>query len=826
MYRPVYTNVWGKVLFIVLLLLLCSALPIAAQSGFDHTITYLKAENSEPLEHPLDIQRMKVDVSFDPYAGLVRGIVVHSFSVLQQQVDSVTFHAVNITIKQALLNDKPVRFRRTDSVVVVYCEPALHWDTQGTIQFTYEATPRRGIYFIGWADSTGTMRRQIWTQGQATDNRHWIPMYDEMNDKMITETVVTFDSAYTVISNGNLLSKRTNGDGSRTWHYAMPKPHSSYLLMLAIGKYAVTYDTSSGKVPLEQYWYPDRPQDYEPTYRLSKEGMDFLEQEIGMPYQWGIYKQIPAADYVFGAMENTTATIFGDFYLCDARGWLDRSYVGTNTHELTHQWFGDLVTGRSIQSLWLQESFATFYPLLFAKHISGADEYQWQRRGMQNSALSAGERDRYPIVHPKAGGARVYPKGAVVLDMMRTVFGRDQQRRAILHYLKQHAFGNVETNDLYLSFQDTLGISPRWFFDQWLYRSGEPHYVVTYGSGTQNDLKGTQGVTTLTIKQVQFTDDLTGYFRMPIVCEVHYTDRTKDSVTAWVDGQTTVVDVPNPDSKDIAFILFDPGSTVLKRVTFVKPWEMLHAQATQAPFMIDRYDALVELAKDSMHAAELDDLLQSIMKKEKHQGMRSEAVSIALGKNGKGLEHSRDVVLAGLRDKSADVRKRTLSAITTIDKELQEPVETLLKDSSYTVIEQVFRKLCAAFPDRVKHYLDQTSDVKSPHALVEIARAEIQAVSGDSRGMQGLAEYCTNRHEFGVRRNAFGALVRVGTASTQALSGMIDATANPNWRLADSAADALSKLATQTRIRQEVRSLLRTIDPDEKRYTRVADMVR
>lgn len=809
--------------------LLISALAVCsvrAQDSFDHTITYLRADSAEAREHPLDITRMKVTVTFDPLKSLVRGVVQHSYKVLRQRVDSVVFDAVDITIKQAMLNGAPVRYTNSGKEVVVYCEPPLHWDSTGVIQFTYEATPKRGLFFIGWADTTATMRRQVWTQGQATDHRHWIPMYDEMNDKMITETVVTFDSAYTVISNGNRISTQTNGDGTRTWHYTMPKPHSSYLLMLAIGKYAVTYDTSGGGVPLEQYWYPDRPQDAEPTYRYSKEGMDFLEREIGLPYQWGVYKQVPAADYVFGAMENTTATIFGDFYLRDARGWLDRSYIGTNTHELTHQWFGDLVTGRSIQSLWLQESFATFYPLLFSKHIYGVDEYQWQRRGMQNAALSAGARDRYPIVHPKAGGSRVYPKGAVVLDMMRTVFGEEAQRRVILHYLKHHAFGNVETNDLYLSFQDTLGLSPRWFFDQWLYRSGEPTFDVTYSTGSRNDVKGTEAFTTLIIRQTHFTDALTGYFSMPIVCEAHYTDGTKDSVTAQVDGQTTIVEIPNPDARDLAFVLFDPGSAILKNCNFHKPWEMLMEQARNAPFMLDRLDAMTAAAADTTHAKELGNYLLHVMNTEQHQAMRAEAVSLALGKIGKGLEASQEIVLKALADRSVEVRKRALSAMTEVTEPYRGAVEQLLTDSSYAVIESALRRLCSSFPNNASSYIAKTADVVSPHAQVEIARAELLAAMNNPNGVQTLEDLASNRYEFTTRRSCFSALTRLGNVTPKAIEGMLDACISSNWRLADAARAAITTLATQTAIRTNIRSAIATIKTTEEQRQKLLDMVR
>lgn len=767
---------------------------VVCQEPYLHTTTFLQYPGSEPREHAVDMIHMKVDVEFDTVKTMVKGKVLHSFRVLQQNVDSLVFDGVKITVLQAMLNGKPARYVVTDTTVVVYCEPSLRWDTEGTVQFTYEATPRRGLFFIGWNDSTGTMRRQIWTQGQAVDNRHWIPMYDEMNDKMLTETIITFDSSYTVISNGIRKSVRSNSNGTKTWHYAMSKPHASYLLMVAIGRYAVATDTTSSGVALEQYYYPDRPQDLEPTYRLSKESMDFLEKETGYPYPWGVYRQVPAADYVYGAMENTTATIFGDFFLTDSRGWLDRSYVTVNVHELTHQWFGDLVTARSLKSLWLQESFATFYPLLFTRTVYGEDEYQWSRRGMQNAALSAGEKDRFPIVHVKAGGSRVYPKGAVVLDMMRTVFGADEQRRVILKYLKQHAFGNVETNDLYLAFQDTLGLSPDWFFNQWLYKGGEPEYHVSYYQSSRDDLKGAESVTTMVVNQVHFTDALTGLFKMPVVCEVHYTDGTKDSVRAWIEEKTTLVDIPNPLGKPIAFLLFDPGSTILKKITFKKSWDMLAAQARKAPAMIDRYDALTQLDSDSTRNMQLLAIIRDVYSSEKHHALRSEAVSMAARLAEKEVAEAWEVVRNGLADKHPDVRKRALAALTIIPEQLRGGVEACLADSSYAVMESALRRLCRSFPARADSYISIVQGVRSPGAAVEIAVAEYQASQGNTEAAAVLAEFCGPKYDFVTRRNAFQAVVRLGTATSAMISNIADALRHQNWRLTESARDTLAKL--------------------------------
>jgi aminopeptidase N len=776
----------------------------AISQGHVPTRTTVHVPGSEPREHPIDITRMVVDVRFKPAEGIVEGRVSHHFTVLQRNADSILFDAIKMDILQATLGGKPVRYRVTDTSVIVYPSPKLAWDVTDSIAFTYVARPRRGIYFIGWNDATNRMRKQIWTQGQGIDNRHWIPMYDEMNDKMITETVVTFDSAYTVVGNGVQGMVTTNGDGTKTWHHRMTKPHASYLLMLAIGTFAVDNRTTQRGVPLHLYSYPEFPQQVEPTYRYSTEMLDWLEDELGVPYPWESYSQVPVADFIFGAMENTTATIFGDFFLTDARGMLDRSYFGVNVHELTHQWFGDLITGRSGTSIWLQESFATFYPHLYTSVLHGDDHAQWGRRGFHNAALAASEKDRLPIVHPSSGTARVYPKGAGVIDMMRSTFGVDETRRVIKHYLNKHAFANVQTSDLYLAFQDVLGLTPDWFFDQWLYRGGEPHYDVTWSGDQFNG----RPVTTVSVSQVHATDHLVGYFRMPITIEVHYSDGTKDSVRPWIDGQSTTVRVPNPKSKNVQFVLFDPGSYVMKKLTFTKPTSEFLAQLKGAPLMIDRYDALVGLRDDTSMAGGKAKLLAEVFLREKFPSMRTECVNQAAKLAGAA---GFDVVRRAVSDPSVEVRSAALAAYAVLPNELRGTFEALLSDSSYALVERALTKLAASFPDGREAYLAKTVGERGAHHRIRVAWLEIAFEMGDSSAIVELADMCGPSWEFITRQNAMNALKRLGQLPSFAARNIVDAALSANGRLASVAMSTLAAMGESARHKSMIRKVVTEI---------------
>jgi aminopeptidase N len=771
---------------LVVVFVACSSIFAFSQPPILHTETHLREPGQVAREHPLDMQRMKVEVSFDPPAGVVSGKVTHYFKVLQENVDSIYFDAIKINILEAKLGGKPLRFISTDNGVTVYPEKTLHWEEKDSITFVYKATPRRGIYFIGWKDSRNLHRKQIWTQGQGIDNRHWIPMYDDGNDKMITETVTTFDKEYEVLSNGTKLSVKENKDGTKTWHYRMTHPHSSYLLMLGIGKYAIDHRKTKAGVPVHLYYYPEHPEQLEPTYRYSTECIDFVADWTGVPYPWESYSQIPTADFIYGAMENTTATVFGDFFLNDKRGWIDRSYIGVNVHELTHQWYGDLVTCREGSHNWLQESFATFFPKLFTRKYFGEDAFQWNSRGEQNGLVAANDADRYPIVHSKMGGARAYGGGSAVLGMMLYTFGEDALRKVLNNYTRRHAYGNVETNDIYQSFQDTLGLAPDWFFDQWLYRGGYPHYEVSY----QNVTAGFKRETQIKVSQIHAVDELTKYFKMPIVFEVHYEDGTMSSAREWISKQTETVSIPNPGMKNISYVLFDPGSNIVKKVTFKKPFIELRAQILNAPNMIDRYDALVALKSDPTEWAEKKKVLFEAFGRETFHATKSEIIT-QLAQD--SLSDARAIVLKGLKDPAVEVRTATLNAFRMIPRDLLTEFEVLLKDSSYNVIVAALDKFFESNPPEMEKYLIATGIVESPGKKVRIKSCEYGFLMGHTDMMKELIEYTSSSYEFTTRQNAIEAIKRLGVLNEEILSNLLDAYFNPNNRLSGTAYGVLTK---------------------------------
>jgi aminopeptidase N len=774
------------------LLLTVASLCVGAQNTYR---SYLK-DNVTYREHSLDITRMKVDVRFVPEKGLVKGTVSHSFIVLQKNVDSVFFDGPGITIKKAMLNNKDLPFTTVKTGIWIKPTTAFNWDETGVITFEYEVNPRKGIYFIGWNTPENpeknpfAVRKQIWTQGQGVDNRYWIPMYDDMNDKFITETTITFDKNYDVLSNGLLQKKTTNKDNTITWQYAMTKPHAGYLLMLGIGKYAVKKTKSGKGIPMNLYYYPEFADRAEPTYRYSEKMVDFLERETGIPYPWESYSQIMVQDFLYGAMENTTATIFGDFFNVDERAYIDRNYVGVNCHELTHQWFGDYITARDWRDTWLQESYATYYPKQFTKEIQGVDEYNWQRRGEQNQALEASKKDLNPIHHSGAGSARNYPKGSNVISMLEYVLGEAEWKRALNHYLKTHAYANVETNDLQQAIQDKLGKDLSWFFDQWIYRGGEPEYTVHY----EDVMKSDGGrYTEIIVDQTHARSEVVGLFKMPIVFEVYYADGTSDKMTEWIEEANETVKINNKGHKEIAFVLFDPNSQVMKSVKFKKSFDELEAQVLKAPFMLDRYDALVALKETPVDQKR--DLLLEVYNRESFHQMKAEVINQLAND-----EASAAALQKVFTESATSPKLAALKTYTGNSESWKQVFVKALQDSSYDVVLATLEKLCRQYPSETATYLDATRKVYGMNNAVNIKWHELAASTGINadQSTKALVGYASNLWEFRTRSNAFTSIKKLGYCDPKLVEHLFDAALSTNGRLATPASQLAEFLAQQT----------------------------
>ncbi len=362
----------------------------------------------------------------------VSGTVRYTFDLLRQ-VDTVYLDARKMQVDSVRLNGKKVAFVLTDKQLKIVL-PSKRKKKGNQLAFTYIASPRQALYFTGQGEGA-----QIWSQGQGKYTSNWFPSLDDTNDKMIFSLSFDVPDGQIGVSNGEQVGSRSG----RRISFAMQKPMSSYLLMVAIGRFTCFRETSTSGVPMEFYLEPADSAKFEATYRYSRRIFDFFEREIGVPYPWNIYRQLPVQDFLYGGMENTTSTLFARDYVVDSIGWNDRDYTNVNAHELAHQWFGDLVTAASDDHHWLQEGFATYYALLAEREVFGDDYFQL--RLYENAVQIERSKEQKPVVGAGASSLIYYQKGGWALHALRETIGEALFRKAVEAYLKKYQFWNVTT---------------------------------------------------------------------------------------------------------------------------------------------------------------------------------------------------------------------------------------------------------------------------------------------------------------------------------------------------------------------------------------------
>lgn len=417
-------------------------------------------------QHQDKVDFIHAAVSIKPLVEqkVIQGSVVYHFKV-KQDVDSVFLDAQDITFNSVLLNHKKTTFKTSKTKISIYKN--FKRNRSYSLTLHYVAKPQQTVYFIDMDDHLKG-NGQVWTQGQGKYTSHWLPSFDDMEEKVEFDLNISFDPEYEVIANGVLKKVRAK-DGLKTWSYDMREPMSSYLLAFAIGKYSKQQLMATSGIPIENYYYPKDSLKVEPTYRYTKSIFDYLEQEIGVPYPWQNYKQIPVKDFLYAGMENTGTTIFSDGYVIDSIAFVDKNYVNVNAHELAHQWFGNLVTEKNGSHHWLHEGFATYYAYLAEKEIFGNDYFYWK---LYDSAQQLNEQAKEgkgeALTNPKASSLTFYEKGAWALVMLRNQVGDDAFKNGVKNYLVKYRFQNVTIDDFIREMELAAGMDLSPFKQLWL----------------------------------------------------------------------------------------------------------------------------------------------------------------------------------------------------------------------------------------------------------------------------------------------------------------------------------------------------------------------
>jgi len=573
----------------------------------------------------VDVRHIKLEITIDPKAKHVAGTATHYLSAINDGVRSITFDAAEMQITSVTVAGKPARFDYSDPVLRVDLPRALKAGAETGVAITYAAYPRRGLYFTAPDKDYPKKPLQAWTQGQDEDSRHWYPCIDYPNHQQTSEVIVTVPAAMISIGNGALKSVKENRrNGTKTYHWQQDVPHVTYLLSQIVGTFAEIRHRADG-TPLEYFGPVGREADLERTLANTPAMLRFFNEATGVNYPYPRYAQTFVADFIFGGMENISATTLTDTSLLDKRASLDADSDGLLAHELAHQWFGDLLTCRDWSHGWLNEGFATYFEALFTERHKGVDEFRYEL--FQNAQIYMGEdsgRYRRPIVHNvyrepiDLFDRHLYEKGSLVLHMIRTVLGDDLWWKSIRAYVRKHRSTNVTTPDLQRAIESTTGRNIDWLFDEFVYRGGHPTFRLAFD--WDEDAKQAK----LNVQQTQDEKD-SSVFRMPV--EIAFTvDGKTQSFRAEINEKVHNFYFTLPAKPQL--VRFDPGNHILKTVEFKRAKEMLLFQLKNDDDVIGRIDAAKELAR--LGTKEAADALKDAVLNDRFWGVQAEAAR-ALG---------------------------------------------------------------------------------------------------------------------------------------------------------------------------------------------------
>jgi aminopeptidase N len=637
----------------------------------------------------IDIINTRLDLSFDWDSAYVIGKATIFAKPYFYPSDQLVLNANGFRLNSVSLIKKdikiPLRYIYDGKLLKISLDKSYTRDQNFTIFIDYVAMPNklkigediasagdRGIYFINRDGKDKGKPRQIWTQGETECNSNWFPTINGTQEKMTQELNITVPNEFVSLSNGTLEFSTLNGDGTRTDSWRQEQPHSTYLTMLAVGDFVITKDHWRDK-ELSYYTEPEYAATAKMVFGKTPEMMEFFSNKLGIEYPWDKYSQIVVRDFVSGAMENTTATVFFEGLNMSEGQFLDENHEDIIAHELFHHWFGNLVTAESWANLPLNESFATYGEYLWEEFKYGRD--QADVKGLEDMSIYlANKRKTEPDVirfdyadKEQMFDEISYHKGGRILHMLRKTVGDEAFFESLKLYLTKHSFKTAEIHDLRLVFEEISGMDLNWFFNQWFLASGHPVLSI------QSSYDPIKREIKVGITQDQNLTE-TPLYRIPISVDI-YSGGKIERKEIVLDRQNQSFIFPSLSPPDLVNV--DAEKYILAEKNEIKTVQEYVFQYQNAPLFMDRLEAILKL-KD----------------------LKEDASAIAL-------------MVSAIKDKNWLIRHTALSVVEHLSEEEKKAVYGTLKDLA--INDKVSQVRAAAVEKLGRYY--RTSENKEVFAL-------------------------------------------------------------------------------------------------------------
>jgi aminopeptidase N len=571
-------------------------------------------------QRDFDLLHTDLDLSFDYDKEWVKGVAQLKIKPYFFPQKELELDAKDFDVHQVELLDggdvSALNFRYDGKKLKAYLPKTYSREDTLHLRLKYTAMPNensgggsraitdtKGLYFINAQGEEVNKPTQIWTQGETEHNSKWFPTIDSPNERMTQEIRLTVDNKYRTLSNGTLHSQVDNGDGTRTDHWKMDMPHAPYLAAVVVGDYVELKDEWEG-MQVNYYVEKEFEEGGKMVFGRTPEMIGFFSDLLGVRYPWQKYDQVVVRDFVSGAMENTTLSVFMEELNLTEREAIDSEWDGIIAHELFHQWFGNYVTNESWANLTLNEAFANYSEYLWYEYKDGKDEADLHHVSEMEQYFSEAREKQVDLIrfYHEDGedmfDSHSYAKGGRILHMLRRHLGDDAFFTSLNHYLTKHAFNAVEVHDLRLAFEEVTGMDLNWYFNQWFLASGHPvlEYEVDYSL---------PGNLLLTVAQRQDFES-TPLYRIPFkVSWYHNGERFEKEFILDKSWKQFAVENEVP----LSHLYIDEAVELLAEKKSFRGMNHFLTQFEQSQLGIARYEALDSLVKNHSEEKRVTELV-------------------------------------------------------------------------------------------------------------------------------------------------------------------------------------------------------------------------
>ena len=536
--------------------LLIIGLPISAFSD-----TYPKNPNIDVINY---IFKLELSDSTDEITGeatidvnfLVDGIRELRLDLINASKD---LNGKGMKVSGVLSDGKRAEYRHENNAVFIKLPATSKANRREKYTIFYKGIPATGLKIANNKYNERTFFSDNW----ADKGRNWLPTVDHPSDKATCEFIVTAPSHYQVVSNGLKIEETDLPDNKRRTHWKQSVPIASWLYVLGAARFAVQYvDEFDGKSIQTWVYHQDRDAGFYDFGYITKDALAFYSDRIG-PFSYEKLANIQS-NSVSGGMEAASAILYSENSVSGDRSLRWRNVV---IHEIAHQWFGNAVTEKDWDEVWLSEGFATYFTLLFIEHQYGRDAFV---EGLKSSKTSVdnfyAKNPDYRLIHDNLKDmndvttSQIYQKGSWTLHMLRSVVGTENFWKGIKVYYQKHRDSHATVADFRRVMEEVSGKDLSAFFEQWLYKPG----TLKYKGNWRFDANKKQ--ITITLDQAQ-TDG--SFFKMPVEIAVYYPNQNKPQMeTVQADAKSNVFSINVTDEPEK--VVLDPNMWILMDADFKK----------------------------------------------------------------------------------------------------------------------------------------------------------------------------------------------------------------------------------------------------------------